>query len=611
MSPDNLNTTVEKSTTQQTTENPINLADLAADYKVRHPRFSAPADSTKPNVDLTTETIPEPEVPKEEQKLYLTETGSADSTKKTWRDSSYSRLYIMGGVFGVGALALGFMFNMKLPSVRTASVSMSDKPKTEDAKEPEFAGDGEFAAQAALSGQDGAYGTAQNSMGHGTGPTRATKLKPNSKTSPTSRTTASAATAAHTVRTSAPRRASLPSTMAYNPTPARRAYIAPTDDIPASTYRRRPVVAPVASAPVSVKSATAAGSRSATSSLSQPQQSAAERRQAAIAATSTMGGTSDSSKMASAQNVASSAVVQSPQTQGYQEAAYLASEDAVLSGIPQQLINRSQKALGRLGMGVAFIPGDTEALNGQPVEIAIEDPLKSGLPADARIEAIVDFPKAEGQLKSAVIRLTPKAIAIGDAEYPLPPGTVILTGKNGQPLIAKRQGSEFLRAIGSTAKTILGGTIGGLSTLAFGNGTGILSGLGGGLNGLGGLSNLGRTPGTQQATEILALRENTAIQVNIVKPLTLPAIQADSDAVPEAVDVAIEQTSTDSVSPEPPSQPMRFAQTITDAELMANANEQLAPAQPQLEDLAQPQLEELAQPVQPTEVTQPEVQDGQ
>ena len=603
MSPDNLNTTVEKSTTQQTTENPINLADLAADYKVRHPRFSAPADSTKPNVDLTTETIPEPEVPKEEQKLYLTETGSADSTKKTWRDSSYSRLYIMGGVFGVGALALGFMFNMKLPSVRTASVSMSDKPKTEDAKEPEFAGDGEFAAQAALSGQDGAYGTAQNSMGHGTGPTRATKLKPNSKTSPTSRTTASAATAAHTVRTSAPRRASLPSTMAYNPTPARRAYIPPTDDIPPSTFRRRPAV-PAVSAPV-VKSAPAAVSRSAATLPNQPQQSAAKRRQAAIAATSTMGGTSDSSKMASAQNVASSAVVQSPQTQGYQEAAYLASEDAVLSGIPQQLINRSQKALGRLLMGVAFIPGDTEALNGQPVEIAIEDPLKSGLPADARIEAIVDFPKAEGQLKSAVIRLTPKAIAIGDVEYPLPPGTVILTGKNGQPLIAKRQGSEFLRAIGSTAKTILGGTIGGLSTLAFGNGTGILSGLGGGLNSLGGLSNLGRTPGTQQATEILALRENTAIQVNIVKPLTLPAIQADSDAVPETVDVAVGQTTTDlaSVSPEPPSQPMRFAQTITDAELMAIANEQSAPTQSQ--------LEELAQPVPPTEATQPEVQDGQ
>ena len=601
MSPDNLNATVEKSTTQQTTENPINLADLAADYKVRHPRFSAPADSTKPNVDLTTETIPEPEVPKEEQKLYLTETGSADSTKKTWRDSSYSRLYIMGGVFGVGALALGFMFNMKLPSVRTASVSMSDKPKTEDAKEPEFAGDGEFAAQAALSGQDGAYGTAQNSMGHGTGPTRATKLKPNSKTSPTSRTTASAATAAHTVRMSAPRRASLPPTMAYNPTPARRAYIAPTDDIPASTFRRRPAV-PAVSIPV-MKSAPAAVSRSAATLPSQPQQSAAERRQAAIAATSTMGGTSDSTKLASVQGTAP--VAQSPQTQGYQEAAYLASEDAVLSGIPQQLINRSQKAEGSLLMGVAFIPGDTEALNGQPVEVAIVDPLDSGLPADARIEAVVEFPKAEGQLKSAVIRLTPKAIAIGDAEYPLPPGTVILTGKNGQPLIAKRQGSEFLRAIGSTAKTILGGTIGGLSTLAFGNGTGILSGLGGGLNGLGGLSNLGRTPGTQQATEILALRENTAIQVNIVKPLTLPAIQADSDAVPESVDVAVGQTTTDpaSVSPEPPSQPMRFAQTITDAELMAIANEQSAPAQPQLEDLAQP--------VQPTEVTQPEVQDGQ
>ena len=318
----------------------------------------------------------------------------------------------------------------------------------------------------------------------------------------------------------------------------------------------------------------------APSNSSQPKLSPEERRQAAIASTSTMGGASD--KVASVQGVQSTnAVAQVPQTSGYQDAAYLTAEDAVLSGIPQQLINRSQKAVGRLLMGVAFIPGDTEALNGQPVEIAIEDPLKSGLPADARIEAIVEFPKAEGQLKSAVIRLTPKAIAIGDAEYPLPAGTVILTGQNGQPLIAKRQGSEFLRAIGSTAKTILGGTIGGLSTLAFGNGTGILSGLGGGLNGLGGLSNVGRSSAPQQATEILALRENTVIQVNIVKPLTLP-IQADAELDPTSTHAAVPQ-------------PMMFTQDITDAQLMAIANEH----------------SDSTRPVQPTGLSQSEVQDAQ
>ena len=287
-----------------------------------------------------------------------------------------------------------------------------------------------------------------------------------------------------------------------------------------------------------------------------------------------MGGASDSTKVASVQGVAavptSNTVGQPSQTQGYQEAAYLTSEDAVLSGIPQQLINRSQKAVGRLLIGVAFVPGDTEALNGQPVEVAIVDPLKSGLPADARIEAVVEFPKAEGQLKSAVLRLTPKAIAIGDAEYPLPPGAVILTGKNGQPLIAKQQGSEFFRAIGSTVKTVLGGAVGGLSTLAFGNGTGILSGLGGSLNGLGGLSSLGRSSGTtQQATEILALRENTAIQINIVKPLTLPAVQT-SQIAPDSTHAAVPQ-------------PMMFTQNITDAQLMAIANEPLdsTQAQPQ------------------------------
>ena len=350
----------------------------------------------------------------------------------------------------------------------------------------------------------------------------------------------------------------------------------------------RSAVSSSGSSTAATRQSTGASSRPAVSTpapsnSSQPKQTADERRQAAIASTSTMGGASE--KVASVQGVASvpvsNPVGQPSQTQGYQEAAYLTSEDAVLSGIPQQLINRSQKAVGRLLMGVAFVPGDTEALNGQPVEVAIEDPLKSGLPADARIEAVVEFPKAEGQLKSAVLRLTPKAIAIGDAEYPLPPGAVILTGENGQPLIAKRQGSEFFRAIGSTVKTVLGGAVGGLSTLAFGNGTGILSGLGGGLNGVGGLSSLGRSSTTQQATEILALRENTAIQINIVKPLTLPAVQT-SQIAPDSTHAAVPQ-------------PMMFTQNITDAQLMAIANEPL----------------DSAQSVQPTGSVQSEVQNAQ
>lgn len=525
MSPDNLNATVDKpiNEPQPTEAKPVNLTELAADYKVRHPRFSPPANVASPEVDLTAEAIPVPEAPKEEQKLYLTETGSADSTKKTWRDSSYSRLYIMGSVFAFCAVLLGLMFNMKLPNVKTASVSMSEKRKAEETKEPEFAGDGDYAAQAALSGQDSAYGAAQNSVGHGYGPSANPKSKSTPKQSPTSKMTA-----AHTVKMPVPRRASLPSTMAYNPTPARRAYIPPTDDIPASSFRRRSFSAPVVTAP-------APNSRPSTPSMSEGlKQSPEERRLAAIAATSTSsnGGVSNKEAVATAGIAPLSDVAHASQKGGYQEATYLASESAVIEGIPQQLISRSQKAEGRLLMGVAFLPGDTDALNGQPVEVAIKNPLQSGLPIGSRIEAIVDFPKTQGQLKNTVIRLTPTAIAIDDAEYPLPKGVVILTGENGKPLIAKRQGSEFLRALGSTFKTVLGGTIGGLSTLAFGNGTGILSGLGG-LNGLGGLSNLGQTPGTQQATEILALRENTAIQINIVKPLSLPlALDSSSGVLP-------------------------------------------------------------------------------
>ena len=606
MSPDNATvnkTTTEASSnpaaeTQTAVKSPINLADLAADYKVRHPRFSAPATADDAEPDLSTEDILEPVVPKEEQKLYLTETGSADSTKKTWRDSSYSRLYIMGGVFGVGAVVLGLMFNMKLPNMKTASVSMAQKDKKEEVKEPEFAGDGEYAAQAALSGQDGSYGTAKSAAGHGFGPSGKVMAKPNGKMTPTSNSTGAKQTAAHTVTMPPPRRATLPSTMAYNPTPARRAYIpAPDYDTSASTMRRSyspPVSAPAVRTPAPV----ARPSKSIQPSVAeQPGRSAEERRLAAIAATSTTGGTSDKETVAPG---ATLAAAQTPQgnDNGYQEAAYLASEAAVLEGIPQQLINRSQKAEGRLLMGVAFTPGDVDALNGQPVEVAIENPLQSGLPAGARILATVDFPKAQGQLKSALIRLTPTAIAIGDAEYPLPKGVVILTGENGKPLIAKRQGSEFLRSVGSTFKTVLGGAVGGLTTLVTGNGTGILSGLGG-LNGLGGLANAGQGASAQQATEILALRENTAIQINIVKPLSLPAVQADSDAVPEAVDMAALQQP----SPVSDQQLMMFTKDITDAELMAIASDQLTQLQPE-----QPQS---GQSEQPQNEAVQEVQDAQ
>ncbi len=134
MHPDNPNTTVEKpidaqdaQPATQPKQEGVDLAALAADYRVRHPRFSAPAQVNAPPVDLTTEEIPTLEAPPSEQKLYLTETGSGDSTKKTWRDSSYNRLIVMGSIFGVGAVVLGLMFNMKLPNVRTASVSMSEK----------------------------------------------------------------------------------------------------------------------------------------------------------------------------------------------------------------------------------------------------------------------------------------------------------------------------------------------------------------------------------------------------------------------------------------------------------------------------------------------------
>jgi hypothetical protein len=391
----------------------------------------------------------------------------------------------------------------------------------------------------------------------------------------------------------------------------------PMDNIPSSRPLVRPytpLARPSYSPPVVIPRSAPVSRSSQTSSFSaKPEQSAQQRRLAAIAATSTSGGSASSASVSSAGTppnsgapgtpgtssdpVAAVANGQTHQSAGYQDAGYLSSEAAVIEGIPQQLISRSQKAQGRLLLGVAFTPGDAQFVQDQPLEVEIQNPLQSGLPQGSRIVANVKIPQQSGQAKNSAIRLIPSAIAIGDAEYPLPQGAIVLTGENGKPLIAKRQGSEFLRFLSSTAKSAAGG-LGGLTSLAFGNGTGILSAL----SGFNPLSNIGRT--NQQPTEILALREGTVIQINVVKPLSLPASpsQISSEALP--VSVAPGQAPVRSVAVSP-TQPMMFKQDLNDAELMAIATHQESANQ-------SPEQQANQQPEQPQQVEpQVEVQDAQ
>jgi hypothetical protein len=264
-----------------------------------------------------------------------------------------------------------------------------------------------------------------------------------------------------------------------------------------------------------------------------------ERRKAAIAATTAL--TSGASGDAAPQSPAGQpgSVVQStnsvPQPSnpvdqalntGYQEASFLASETAVIDDIPQHLVGRGQQAKGRLMTGFVFLPGDVDLLKGQTVDIEITDSMQTGLPAGSRIVAEIELPQSGGQLTSAPFRLKPVGIAIGDAEYPLPQNTIRLSGSKGKPLVAKRQGSAFLRFLGGLAQSLVGGA-GSLFTGSLGNNSVISTVAPQVLNDL-----TGKSGGQQQATEVLAVREDAPIQVDLMAPLSLPAEIVSQSATP-------------------------------------------------------------------------------
>lgn len=320
-----------------------------------------------------------------------------------------------------------------------------------------------------------------------------------------------------------------------------------------------------------------------------------DRRLAVLAATSSGNGQS-SPLVPSATTTESATASGAPSDPNarYQPVSYLASEAAVLDGVPQQLISRSQRAKGRLLLGVAFTPGDAQFMQGQTVEVEVEDPLESGLPKGAHIIASVDLPGTATSSKNAVVRLIPTALAIGDAEYPLldeatlqaiakaepsksiPQSPLILAGKNGKPLIAKRQGSEFLRFLGETVKSLAGGIGNTIASIGLTGGTGLLSSIPTS-------QIIGSVTGTLQPTstsaiEVLALRENTQIEIRIVQPLSLPQGILSTDIVP-----ALSHTPLAS-QPNPPES--------------ASADSLAAmPTQPEMSD---GELAQLLQQVQPT-----------
>jgi hypothetical protein len=292
-----------------------------------------------------------------------------------------------------------------------------------------------------------------------------------------------------------------------------------------------------------------------------PEKTVEERRAQAIAATTFNGGASNPS----AQSGSTQTVTTSPQevAQGRVQGEplkgeYLAAENAVIGGIPQQLVNRAKKAEGILLQGLAFTPGDFKYLENQEMTAEISNPLDSGLPVGTQVIASIQFPQSQGQAKNAVVRLMPTALILNGSEYEIPAGSAILTAKGGKPFIAKRGGSELLRFLGSATKTVLGAGMGALTSLSGLGGSNILSSLGG----LGGA----RGANTQSnSTEALFLKDNLPIQFSIIRPFSIP-IASEQPLQPVA---------------EVP-EPMLFSEALSDAELMAIASPQAIATQQDL-----------------------------
>jgi hypothetical protein len=477
------------------------------------------------------------------------------ATKHPWKNGKYTLPATLAlGFVGMGGVVLATHLKLGGFHLSTGS-ARTDEKKLETVDHPT----GKYATSAVAGGDWENFGQTPSPL-----PSPAPKVKPNqgkpiSKGPVTRQNPASL------------------STLPRSDIPATRPYVAPRYPVirqaPATDYDS----SSSSSRPVRSYHPTSVASRSVTSSPEQ-QRSPEQRRADAIAATTFSGGSSSGSSSGSsnpsAQTVAaiSQEQAQGRETQGESQGAtqdrqakegqYLAAENAVLDGTPQQLINRAKKAEGVLLQGLAFTPGDLKYLEDQEVTAEISNPLDSGLPVGTQIICAVKFPNGGGaQAKNAVVRLVPTAIVMNGNEYEVPAGSAILTAKHGKPFIAKRGGSEFLRFLGSATKTVLSAGAGTLSSLV-GGGSNILSSL----VGLGG----GRAVGTQnQATEVLILKDNLPVQLSIVRPFSIPLASTE---VPQPIASTELSQSVPQAQESSNTEPMRFSQDPSDAQLMAIVN---------------------------------------
>ena len=517
----------------------------------------SPADSQTDDIHVSTAPTTSVEPAESDSEDFFQDSFSDKTKPKPWENPKFRAVAVAVCVIPFfGGAAYMLKDGIPKPSLNTRKPRPNVVAAQDDSDKPKVATDGEWSSLAATNGMNQQFKTAAKPIDPTDTSSAAAKTAKAGlgRTVPVNAQSSRSVPSQSRVNMSGTRAMptdydSRPLTHSYSSyTPTYRASVSPTpyrNPSPAPVYASRPVVTSRPTLTVARQATpTPARPQSFSQSQSSAQQLSAKDRWLALATGTSAQNSTQSTNTGGAisPTVQAVAPVQSPQAQQpafkSQNAAYLPSETAIMDGQPQLLIHRSAKAQGRLLSGIAFTPGTLAALNGQPIEIEITNPLDSNLPNGARLVATVDTNTANGSVsntRSSAIHLVPTALAFGDFEIPIDGSAILITGSNGKPLIAKAPGSGFFQSVAGLLSTAVQGVglanLGAGQTSSYGNGT-YLSSIGAniGTTLLGNVSQRLQQSGAQQQS-ILILPEQTEIQINILKPLFLP-LNALQSAVP-------------------------------------------------------------------------------
>lgn len=575
---------------------------------------SKQGDSTQ--ININTEAVDSTETTTTQEDEELFKDSYSDRTKvPPWQDPKYKGVIVTLCVLPA-VLAAGWVFKdgIPKPKLTTKAPSPARVAQTPDEDKPKDATDGEWASYAATNGMRQQFASAAESEN----PDALKKFQ--AQTDAQTKTKGSSATVKPNtlqVRSVPTERTNVPTnnvppyrsvSRSYTPpAPIRTAHTnIPRDYIPDYPTVSRSYTPPTqkhsySSVPSAVRALDSSrlpkpsvvsmdSEKLAESQQQQQQNSPQERIAAVIAATSTFQGSNEPATVASAAiPPQSAAIVKSASTArpsalqaiySPDPVAHLPSEAAVIDGQPQTLINRSLSAKGILLTSIAFTSGDYASLADQPVEIELKEAL-GDIPTGARIVAVVEATQSNHSRnsKSEVVRLNPTALIVGDMEMPLPDGAIMLSGKNGAPLIAKRGGSDFLRFVGGLASTVAGGA----GATNFGASQNVQIGDDSYFKSIG--ANIATTIVSNAAQElqqagsgdgILILKAGSSITISVHKPLTLSLLTK----LPDTQQPVVQQ-------PAPELNPESAFQVLTDAEAIASALHQQADFKGVQEDATQ------------------------